>query len=63
MLNSDFMKTVAIRKKPLRNYLISARVPKHLVVVLREYHVNVSEIINIAIRDRVLEEIRERRKK
>lgn len=57
------MKMVASKKKPLRNYLISARVPKHLVDVLREYKVNLSEVVNVAIRDRVLEEIRERRKK
>lgn len=57
------MKMVAHKKRPLKNYMISIRTQKHLIAVLREYNVNVSELVNVAIRDRVLEEIRERRKK
>lgn len=57
------MQKELFKKKVTRDRMISTRVPSHIIGVLRDYKINVSEVINIALRDRLLEEIRARRKK
>jgi len=57
------MKKIKEQKKTTKNHMLSVRVPRHLIGVLKDFKVNISEMVNEAIRNRVLEEIGRSRKK